>query len=284
MTIALRPLRNPNPLGFPGGILPGFDASHPASQGISSGHGFSGIANTGFISLPSGKAGTKNGTPTAATRLIGPTQLINSGTLSYTFTGQSTANDTSFTIGTIVEYTAVGSNSFSFTSSGSASTGIEFGLVTTTVLGFTFPGGGNQVTWTLPITLANSVPYFMAMSASKSGSNFLWTGVLVNLATGQTFSSSGTTASTGPVAPNGTYMVGNSPAGFTSNHGYEAAVMFSPAALSVQQLLQWAQDPWAFWIPRTLDLTRMIVGTSAATFIPAWAMNTNLPVLGTGTY
>lgn len=256
---ALRLLRRPSPFAYPGG-LPGFDPSHPAAQGMTPGHAFSGIANSGFINLLTRKAGTKVSTPAPAIiGSVGPSQLFSGGTQSFTFAGQSTKNDVSFTVAAIVQFTAVTTNTYFFSSSGAASTGFALGLSTVSLISLAFPGGGTGLSIASP-TFTNGIPFFIAVSATQVGSNFIWNYAIVNLQSGQIFSGSGTTASTGPVAPNGTYMVGNTPAGFHPANGNLAATMFAPAFFSKAQLLQWAQDPWSFWYPRSLDLSMMLGG------------------------
>jgi hypothetical protein len=121
--------------------------------------------------------------------------------------------------------------------------------VGTGIVGFIYPGGGSQILTVSPLTLAANTPYFMAGSFSIVGGTGTANLVVKELLTGKTGTSTASAATTGPLTPNGTYMVGNAPAGFEEIHGSLAAVMFSTAFLSQNALAQWASDPWRFWYP-----------------------------------
>jgi hypothetical protein len=214
---------------------------------------FSGIAGAGgFINLLSGKNGTKNGSPTfIVDGISGPMASTLVSSNSYTFAGQSAANDVAGTIAAIVTFTAYVATSFFLTTSGAGSTGISFGATgTSNTYGVVFPGGG----FTIPITPAfvptNNVPYFIGVSFLVSGGTTGTGNVVVReLLTGRVCTASNTVSTTGPLAPNGTYMVGNGPAGFQGAHGNLAAVMFSTAVLGLSQLVQFSTNPWSFWYP-----------------------------------
>lgn len=283
MAIALRPLRNPNPLGFPGGVRPGFDASHAAAKQIK----FSGVSRgANFGSILKGTVGSLTGTPTSAINAFcGVATNYSASTMNSAFAGFTTNTPAAFTFAVIcVPVTLGGATQLIITDGASGSSAGTQGI------GF---NGSNK--WTVgigstptfiatsstPAVVANT-PYFIAVSElGGTGYNI----VVSNLRTGQTTSEVVATATAISVWT-GTFNVGNQNAanGARVFQGLIAAVMCSEGYLSVPQLLQWAQDPWSFWYPRTLDLTQMLVGVSAATFKAAWAMNTNLPVLGTGTY
>lgn len=241
----LLPRISRNPLAYPAEARPGFDPTHPAAQNIR----FSGVANSGFINLLSGAAGTKNSTPTATIDgNLGLTQSITGNTQSFTFASQPTTNDLSFTFAGLLRYTTTPAGNFFLFGTSSAASGVEFGLTTPTSIGLSFPGGGSGPGVTVG-TLAINVPYFLAVSGSIVGANCIANGVLTNMATGQLVAATGTISSTGPIAPNGTYVVGNGEGNFKQAHGNLAAIMFGAELLSLKQLAQWAARPWDFWYP-----------------------------------
>lgn len=271
MGIALRQLRNPNPLGFPGGVLPGFDPSHVAAKGTI----FSGVASgSGFVDILRGKPGTITGTPTASIDgRMGPNTLFLGGTDECSFTGYPTTNFTSVTLAAIVNYNGAG-NPYN-TAVETASNGGGWFLAHT---GSVIRAAAQSVAFidsTIAIPPAN-VPFFYAFSTNGVTANF----VLVRLDTGQIFSQGGVTSAS-PSAPNGTTLVGGADTTNRQASGGVATAMFNTRFMSVPELRAWAQDPWAYWYPRrTLNL----VGISAAAFKAYWARNSNLPVIGTGNY
>lgn len=249
LALARRGLRRRprGPYAFPG-TNPAFDPAHPLSAGCR----FSGVAHSGgFVNLLSGRAGTKvNGPSNVIDGALG--QAINSvsSTDGYNFSGQPTTNDTSVTFGGFFRWTASGTSILLQSSSGVS--GIAFGPITTgNQLCFFFDGGtGNPISTPL-VSFAVGTPYFVAMSCyNAGGGNFNSSAVCVDLLTGKTYSGNNTTASTGPVAPNGTCMVANGNGGFRSARGNVPAVMFNAVYTPLQGLLKWAADPWSFWYPR----------------------------------
>jgi hypothetical protein len=245
----LIPVRNK--LIYPAGATPGFDPTHPAAQGIVSGHGFAGVAsNNGFANLVNGARGTLNTSPTSGIiGAIGPGLLCDSGNKSATFAGNLAANDTAFTVAGIVQHTSIGGNFYLLSNTGTTGKGFYFGHSSSSQISFTFNGGGSTL-GTPGLAYAANTPYFIAASAIQSGANYIFHSAIKNLLTGAITTTATTQVSTGPAAASdGTYMVGNTPSGFQSLHGYIAAAMFAPSFLTRQQLLRWAEDPWSFWYP-----------------------------------
>lgn len=280
MTIALRPLRNPNSLGFPGGVLPGFDPTHPASVGITQGHGFSGIAfGANFMSLLNSTPGTLSGTPTASIlNNTGPCTNV-TGTQVSTFGGNLAKSDLSATLACIVQLNALNSAStIFFASTNGTAGGWAIGLNASNQLDMFGEGGTSQASVTIGALSAN-VPYFMVVSSAGTGTATKF--LLLRLDTGKILTDSTAAAvATGSTAT-ATYSVGNLAATRPANAKI-AAVMWTPQAMSAPAIAQWAQDPWSFWYPRNVS---SIVGvTAGSSFLAAWAMNSNMRVIGTGTY
>ena len=151
----------------------------------------------------------------------------------------------------------------SLNSSGSAQMAMATG--TTNAQGYTMffgsgTSGGVHITQiTTPLTstyhLVPGVPHFVGASVGPAGQNI----VIVNLATGQTYSytstNSGTSNTPGEV---GSGYMGSQSTQFCIN-GKMAAGMMSGTYLTLQQVEQWAADPWSFWYPDNAP-DQMLVG------------------------
>lgn len=95
-----------------------------------------------------------------------------------------------------------------------------------------------------------------------------------------------TSATSNSVGTNGGPLnFGGNPStgGSTADAQYISTQIWVSKGLSAGEVLQLYRDPFCFL---TYPQDRSIIGVAAAggSFIPAWAMNSNLPVLGTGTY
>lgn len=55
-------------------------------------------------------------------------------------------------------------------------------------------------------------------------------------------------------------------------------------ALSLDEIVALTSNPYDFLIPAEGEMPALFVAAAGGSFIPAWAMNSNLPVIGTGTY
>lgn len=258
-----------NPLAYPASTVPGVNPSHRAAQGLR----FSGVAAPGgFISLNQGRRGTVAGaSPSfAIDGRIGSGFFSASGADAVNFTVQSTVNDASATIAAIASFNSVAAGQCLFSSSG---TNAGWRLIYNTTQVTMTAGSVGDINSGIGLT-ANT-PYLIISSANASASNFF----VLNLATGKITTASA--AGAAPAAPNGTYQVGNNV--FNQPQlGRIAAVMFSANFMTLTEMRQWALDPWAFWYPCQTE--RLVAAAAAATFLAAWAQQSNLPVLGTGTY
>jgi hypothetical protein len=233
--------RRANPLSFPGGRKPGFDQTHPAANKIR----FSGIASNGnFINLLRGIKGTVAGSPTASITRNGPAVNFLATTANITFTNNPSVNDTSVTIAGIITFAAITTFQYFFETA-TVSGGWKFGTQSAKKLDLTQEGvaeyEGTQI-------LVAGVPYFAAVSAAPSSAiNFVTT----NLTNGQIITST-VANTTNPTAGTATYTVGNDRSTEFCN-GALSAVMFSGVYLPMSILIQWAQRPWDFWYPPTVE-------------------------------
>jgi hypothetical protein len=231
-------------------MQPGFDPSHVAAQGISTGNGFSGISTSnGFISLLTGLPGSDGGVQTRKLDgIIGRASNYVSGGYS-NFAGQSSAAPSSSgTIAGVFRVNALSSIGVIFSSTGAGSGGYSLGYNTTTGNPYVFAQGAGQAISGL--AMAAGIPYFLAASFSLSKTNF----VLVSLNNGATLTDTQGTFGTAAASQSGTYEVGGNSNGGRSPNAIIAALMYAPGPLlSGSQLLQWASDPWSFWYPKEKD-------------------------------
>lgn len=222
------------------GKAPGINPAHPMANKLR----FSGVALPGnFLNLMSGMPGTLSGAPTYGMNANIGTVMKCGNSVSASFTGRSTVADDEATIAGIainINSTATVRTIFG---TSSANNGFRFiqgsGDLLTMVAGGVIAITGHA--------LAEDAPFLLmaSWSTAKSEVRFL----SKNLQTGKVIVSSTAHGST-PVAPNGTYIVGNS--NFSSEqhtHGV-AAVMFSAKFNPAERLREFANDPWAFWYPR----------------------------------
>lgn len=236
-----------NPLAFPAGRSPGFDASHPASNGLLRKRGFSAVPiGANFVNVIDGSPFTASNT-TAAIRAAGPCVKFSSATSACTQTGYSAS--TTLTLAAVVEFSSLGSVYQGIVgSSTNASTNSPILYLQGASGGpLDLYSSGDQSS-TIKATSTNT-PFFIAVSA-KSSTKYNY--ILVNLTNGSIVTNS-ITPSAGFLTANGTVVIGNGNTTSQPALGYIYASMYSYAFLSIPQLLAWAQDPWSFWYPRTRD-------------------------------
>lgn len=243
------PLRNP-------GRSPGFDLGHPAAAGIR----FSGVAaGASFMPLISGylfaplAGGVLIGAPSAnVIGILGPSTGFSGASDTIDFVSIGADSPTAFTVASIFQLTTInGSNQALLSSAGGSGSGIILYIDATGLLTIF----GNNVGTSSGLTVAANVPYFAAYSQTASTGNV----VLTRLDNGKTVTAS--VAAVIPIFADTDFYIGND--GFSQPlAGYEAAVMYSSAVLSAQQLLQWARDPWAFWYPSKFDLSMFLTTIS----------------------
>jgi len=239
LALAERRVASRGPFQMPTG-RPGVDQSHFASRNLL----FSGVPfNSGFVNLLSGKAGTKNGSPTESiVSPLGRSSVVPGGGSfhGYTYTGQDATNFTSNTIAVIGSFNSIATTQYFFANN-TNSNGVGINITSAGLLQWTMFG---VVAVSSTITLVVNVPYFII--ASKNGSTGIsW--LVMRLDTGVIVTAS--TASGTPNAGNGTYIVGNGVTTTTPMIGNLAAVMFSSAYHAPALLRQWAANPWALWYP-----------------------------------
>lgn len=257
-----------NLLAYPAGVKPGFDPAHLAARGMQSAYGLAGVASGGnFIDLLSGRPGTIIGSISPVIDTIGPCtlQTTQSGAPRITFSAKAAVASHTVTVAAIFRIMNGSTGTHGIFSD---NTGGNCWIFSTSSFnaGLWIGGAGPYVI--SGATLTVGVPYFVAISSNKLTNNY----VIVNLDTGAT--RSGTFAMTGSLsASSGTYVLAKQSA--EPMLGNVAAVMFSPSLLSLDQLRQWAKEPWAFWYPRRGLLTL------PAQFVPLGAVYLDPTKLGT---
>jgi hypothetical protein len=253
--------RSKNPLVYPGDRFPGFDPSHPAANGCF----FSGIAVSGqknVINLISGSIGSAivavNSTPLDGA--IGPTILPNTaagttGGLSYSIASPATLPFTIAVIGRAPASVPASIQIF-LTTTGTTNLQALTLMSTTGVLRATV----NNAAKLSALVPAAGRPFFAACSVTRSVAGSVLF-VLAQLDTGQITTDSVNNNST-IIAGTG-LRVGNSFSQLNSFTGLIAAAMMSNAALTLNQLITWAADPWSYWYPPTVE---NLIGKSLLTF------------------
>jgi hypothetical protein len=235
-----------NSLVFPG-RLPGFNPNHLASGGIIKGTGLSWISKgANGQNLLNGAKGTVVGT---AANIVGKifsplgmtTGFVAANTNSLSYSGNTTTNNTSATFAAMFYTPTLTTGPYITNSSGSS--GIGAGVSSAgALINSNFGQGGSGGAATIVV----NTPYFAIWSISPSNINYL----TLNLNNGKVTTQS-VANSVVPTAPNGTYQIGSNSGDADFSTVNIAAAMFSPNYLSIAQMRQWAQDPWAFWYPHT---------------------------------
>lgn len=237
----MRTLYRGNPLAFPGGVNPGFDPSHVAARNCL----FSAAAApNGFINCLNGKPGTVGGSPTNEIRGgMGPAVVFTTNA-DTTFALPST----SFNQGTMAAIFrcagTTGSPQYILNNIATSSMGIGISLVGNSDFGYVL--GGTSRPSLIPY-VANA-PYFFAVSFNGSVGASL---IAIRLDTGAIITFASTSQAGG--AGDGNIYLGNRGLNTRQLNGSIAAAMFSNVYLSPLQLLAWAQSPWDFWYPPTVQ-------------------------------
>lgn len=259
-------LKRPSPLAYPGGN-PGFDPSHIASKGVVrfSAIPFGGLTGTApsAINLLNGK-GPSSAINAVTNRIsaYGPANNFQSGTQSMLFSGQPTTLPAAVTAASIFMYTG-GSGFRCVFSSNSTSGGTGIQLFPDGSGGFFMTRIATGNTSSLIPTPANNVPCMVISSASIAAGKVTY--LLKRLDTGQVWTDTANLViGAGDLPSDGAYRVGDWGGGNLGVTGDIYATMYAENFLTINEMLQWAQDPWAFWYPRTFDLSQMLKGVSGA--------------------
>jgi hypothetical protein len=258
---------------IPNSRLAGFDPSHVAGKNV-----FVSALSVGsnFLSLLNGARGTLVGTPTAPAydSLIGRATAFTSAQA--TQFSSYTTTPAAVTFGAIIRTGALagfdpllstGSNAagFAFYASRSGDVAIDC-----------FAGG----TVHSGFGLVNNTAYFIVGSFDQTTTS--WSFAVCNLLNGSIKSSKGSTNPTPTNTYNGLFNIGS----FQGNQCQStlAAAMHSTKFLSVNELLQWAEDPWSFWFPSSvsggIDHGDLIVGAAAGIIAPSKAANFTMMGVG----
>lgn len=236
-------------LAYPAGATPGLDPSHVALRNAPIVR-FTGVAMGGsFVEIQQGQPGTLQGAATATfSGLTGPAVRCTANGDYVSFAGLTraiTTTEQTLTLAGIFRYVSNAVRSGVLCTSTLLNTGYGFGSFNSTpfIIGpgnseRTFAGLGNFVA-------GNS--YFFVVSNTSGGTTFA---LSRDLTTGRVTTTSAA-AVTGLFPTNGTYGVGSSPSlGAASNGvGAIAAACHINKQIGLPEMLQWSEDPWAFWYP-----------------------------------
>ena len=236
------------PLVFPGRAS-GFDPSHVAAGSPRYNQFlFSGVARgANFINLLNGSKGTLSGAPVATiSGNVGPASdmsVANGGQITFPFNTTLIGTTIPLTVAAIVEIGGQNDSPFSFLGNNTGGGfSIGYNHYSTPPYAINF----NSTTGT--IVLLPNTPYFFACStfSGNASTNCL----VLNLLTGQ--------VQTEVIAAPGYMNNSSGQLQIGPSSGYAgdvavAAAMVSAVSLSVAQLLQWAQAPWDFWYPPTVE-------------------------------
>jgi hypothetical protein len=260
-------MRRANRLAFPGG-KPGFDPSHPAASSAA----FSYVAQGGtFVSLLTGKSLTvTNVGDTIVPNITGPlgpgVNFPTAAGTSYCSNGAGVASNNPANP-PLMTWAAIATTGPSFSGTqaiacnsadGAAFYGSILRLDGGPALALIFPGSMDTASTLAP---AANTPYFFAVSYDGNNVNFL----MLNISTGKLLTQ---VVSAGAHSPNAfvgnpMFAIGNYVSNGTANSfssewgGTIGAVALMARAMPMQELMQWAADPWAFWYPRKFDLGMM---------------------------
>lgn len=242
-------LKRPSPFAFPGGN-PGFDPNHVASSNVR----FSAVAaGASFRSLLNGAGGTPTGTVAALDGAIGPCVTFRDSTSdAVNFSGTAQALPSSCTMAAI--FNVAFTNSFN----GIVSTGNGSWCLCQRG-NFEIFNGNTEVS--SGIGVGNGPTLFIG-SANASTVNFL----VKRLDTGTVITAS--IAGSAATGTEGNYSIGN----FTGGNAFSGSIataMYAANFMSLPQMLQWAQDPWGFWYPRTFDISMLLTAPSVVVVSPA---------------
>jgi hypothetical protein len=231
-----------NVFAFPAGQAPGYDQNHIAASPMMRA---SAVATpSGMLSLFRGRA-TCSGAYIPRITSAGPGLLFYNGMSPYPYVdiaGLPSETPTALTFAAI--YTPYQSAAYSKVVQNGTTSGNSL-MVGALAPAFNCASGNYYAT---AVALSINVPYFLGLSATASNIYFVSTNLLTGQIKSSTFSGTYTFTATGSnICQFGNQTTGNS--SYTAN-GTIHAGMFAASALSLQQLLAWAADPWSFWYPR----------------------------------
>ena len=245
----------------------GFDPNHPASKNILQSMVPSGGEGLSLLSLASGGG---NLPAAGIDAILGPVLSVGSfqtGTLPC-----PAITVTKFTAGWIGSLAALNTNWLLELLDGG--NGLTLQQTSGGVLSI---NSTTTTVSTFATTLTVGVPYFFGVSTISGGTSYL---VILNLKTGAVITEAVSAAAFSSVL-NGTYRFCDT---HTNNGQLVAASCASNQYLSLQQLQQWAQNPWEFWYPRVTQtqVAQQSTTTTAAPTTVALAAFGALKLFGSG--
>jgi hypothetical protein len=234
-------------LAYPAGFAPGVDPAHPISKNAV----LSWVASLPLQNLVGGAQGSYADAYSypAVDGVIGPSISVNdgggkTGGITFSLAGKfapitmafiGVVNNKSYAFGSMNGVSAKGA---------SYSTSLGFGIGTNV----SFNSNAGYAGYSPPEIAPVGHPFFYAVSYKDSTTVYL---VFVDLTTGQIYSEQGTTN-----GPGTGYSFTSVNVGSGGNYGSNldqsriSCAMLSQSYTPTDQLLNWAQDPWAFWYPR----------------------------------
>lgn len=268
-----------NRLVYPAGVAPGFDPTHPAARGVVR---FSGVCTSPgtFTNILNGKVGTIVGAQSGKMIGLGGPVACSGQSNSVRFSGNPTVADTTYTIAAVINPAATASNDFFIFRSGVSPFPIAMiaqGTGTDTGLSVRIEGVGNSIPTPFPL-FGDKGPVFVVLSRQPGGANPLTVSCFKILKSGVGYLSNPWT-DYGYAAPasGGTYEIGGYPSTGSDPSMGVAAVMFSTASLSPQEMAAWAEDPWSFWYPRGVEWSSL---TSRLPYRPTFQRSNRQVVIG----
>jgi hypothetical protein len=230
---------------FPAYRAAGFDPTHPAGGSLVR---MSCVPAGGgaFINLLNGQASTPtNGTFTSPIwGALGPTVTVPGTSTAYNSVANSISESpTATTVAAIFAMNGASLNGYLVSDETSASATINALKLSSGEAELLL---NDAVTVVITPALTTKVPYFVAISGKVNLQYY----VIVNLLTGQVIASGSGSATHAPGTNSGAaYAIGGVSTASQTPNVWIAAAMMSRQFLSLDQLLAWGQDPWAFWYP-----------------------------------
>jgi hypothetical protein len=252
-----------NPLRFPGGNSPGVNYAHLAATGTIL--RLASVANrNNHIDLTRGRQATLSGTPVSSPHgVVGP-RVTFTGTQRLQFTGRVAVTPAAFTMAAIFVADVTTAQGCCLINLNSSVTTGPFFYADVNGSGFGDNAFGS-VDLQSGFPFVTGRPYFFVGSTNLTIGNFAAT----ELSTGKIFTIANKAGAPLAITATGTtWTVGNFADGTAPYINGVAAAMYATGRLMpMQELWQWAQNPWSLWYP---PIQSSYVGTAVTTPVWGW--------------